>query len=164
MADVDPSTATLAPGEFDPATATPYTPAPRGALGEIGTGLARGALVDLPTIGGQAVKFVGGMVQSPTMQNVGGAATQFGERMGQKNWLQLHPEDHGKFVNTLAEGAEQVAPVLAVPAAVAAGAASLPFDIGAGAIALGGAAAGGALFGAAAGQGTLEKAQAKGVA
>ncbi|MDN7541949.1 GNAT family N-acetyltransferase [Burkholderia cenocepacia] len=164
MADFDPSTATLAPGEFDPSTAVPYTPAPRGALGEIGAGLARGALVDLPTLGGQAVKFVGGMVQSPTMQAAGGAATQFGDRMAQKNWLQLHPEQHGAVVNALAAGAEQVAPVAAVPLAVGGALAAAPVEIPAAATALIGAAAGGALFGAASGQSTLEKAQAKGVA
>ncbi|WP_322037989.1 PLxRFG domain-containing protein [Burkholderia cenocepacia] len=164
MADFDPSTATLAPGEFDPSTAVPYTPAPRGALGEIGAGLARGALVDLPTLGGQAVKFVGGMVQSPTMQAAGGAATQFGDRMAQKNWLQLHPEQHGSVVNALAAGAEQVAPVAAVPLAVGGALAAAPVEVPAAATALIGAAAGGALFGAASGQSTLEKAQAKGVA
>ncbi|WP_158683560.1 PLxRFG domain-containing protein [Burkholderia sp. BE12] len=151
---------------FDLAPAAPAAPPtpPRGAIGEIGAGLARGALVDLPTLGGQAVKFVGGMVQSPTMQAAGGAATQWASGMAQKSWLQLHPEEHGKVVNALAEGAEQVAPMAAVPLALAGAAAAAPVEIPAAAIALGGAAAGGAMFGAASGQGTLEKAQAKGVA
>ncbi|WP_396328494.1 PLxRFG domain-containing protein [Burkholderia anthina] len=98
------------------------------------------------------------------MQNVGSAATQFGDQMAQKNWLQLHPEQHGSIVNALAQGAEQVAPVAAVPLAVGGAIAASPFEVPAAATALVGAAAGGALFGAASGQSTLEKAQAKGVA
>lgn len=163
-----PSAAAAAPapaapkGFVDPfdtpaAPVAAVAPAPaRGALGEIGTGLARGALSDLPSLGGQALKFVGA-------QDVGQGMTDFGARMGQKSWLTLNPDAHNGVTNALASGAEQLAPVLAAPLAVGAAAAALPFEVPAAAIAGAGAVAGGALFGAQAGQQTQEKAEAKGV-
>lgn len=169
MADFDPSTATIetppaaggGSGTFDPNSASLSAPpsAPGSALGQIGAGLARGALVDLPTVAGQALKFA----SSPgnAVYNAGQAAQQFGENLGQKSWLTLNPDQHGSVVNALAQGAEQIAPVAAVPLAIGAGAAAL----GASPLIAGGAALAGtgALFAGQAGQSTLEKAQAKGV-
>lgn len=143
--------------QFQPAAAPERT-----ALGEIGTGFARGALVDLPTLLGQASQFV-----SPT----GSGINQFGQGMvqsaaarGQQASLTLNPAAHGGVVNALASGAEAV-PSVAAPLAIGGLAAlAAPEALAGGALAAGvGAVSGGALFGAQAGQQTLEKAQAKGL-
>jgi hypothetical protein len=152
---VGPSTQGLV-DPFQPAGAVQAAPAApaRGGLAEIGTGLARGALSGLPTLAGQALQHAGA-------DSVGGALTQFGKQMGEKPSLTLHPEAHGGFVNTLAEGAEQLAPAAAPALALGAGAAALGaaplVATAAGAVGAAG------LFAGQAGQSTLEKAQAKSV-
>ena len=160
MATFDPSTAQLAPGQFDPSTAVEAPPPPpRGALAEVGTGFARGALVGLPTLAGQALQFA---------SEPGNRVYEFGKSMvdsaqerGQKPSLQLQPEGRGMVTNALASGAEMLAPGLAVPLAIGAGAAA----VGASPVIAGGAAiaGAGALFGAQAGQATLDKAEKAGV-
>lgn len=116
----------------------------------------RGALADLPQLGGQALQFVGA-------QGIGQTISNFGQGMAQKPWLQMNPAAHNGMTNALAQGAEQIAPIAAVPLALGAAAAAAPFDIPAAALAGAGAVGGGALFGAQAGEQTLEKAQQKGV-
>lgn len=144
-----------------PAPPPVAAPAPSGgflpALGQIGAGFARGALVDLPKLVGQAAQFAG-------INNTLGASA---DARGQQSWLTLNPEQHGPVVNALASGAEQVAPLvggLAAGAGVAAGAAAaLPVELPALATAGITAGAGGLLFAGQAGQQTLDMAQAKGV-
>jgi hypothetical protein len=144
----------VVPDEINPSAVTVDPPAaPRGALGEIGTGIARSALVDLPTMAGKTLQYAGA-------DNVGASVRKFGEDMGAKPSMQLRPEDHGWLVNNLAQGAEIAG--AALPAmAIGAGAATL----GAPALAATaiGAASLGALGGGSAGQDTLEKAKAKGL-
>lgn len=133
--------------------------APRGALAEIGTGVARGFLSGLPTLGGQALKYTdqpGG-----TAYGIGEHLTRFGEEMAQKPWLAAQPGSHGAVTNALATGGEMLGPVLAPLAAIAAPAAlagaALPTAVMAGSV------GGGLMFGASAGQDTLDKAKAAGV-
>lgn len=154
--------AAIQPTQFNPGNNPVTAPgADRGPLGEIGTGLARGALVDLPTLVGQAAQFA-----SPTGSTVG----NFGQGLvasaaarGQAPGLTLNPALHNGLTNALASGAEQIPSVVAPIAAGLAGVAALPVELPALAGAGIAAAAGGALFGAQAGQQTLEKAQAKGL-
>lgn len=170
MADFDPSTATLTPpngvpgSSFDPSTATltPPAPVPRGALGEIGTGFARGALVDLPTMAGQALQYAT-TKGSPTNTFAQGLVSSAAAR-GQSPSLTLdNPALHNGLTNALASGAEQIAPMFAPIAAVGGAVTAAPFEVPAAAATLAGSVAGGALFAGQAGQDTLEKAQAKGV-
>lgn len=140
--------------QFDQ-NAPQLTPQPqRGVLGEIGAGFARGALVDLPTMTGQALQYAGA---TSTGQGLVSSATA----RGQQSWLTLNPEQHGSVVNALAGGAEALGAF--APALVAGGAAALA---GAPALVAGGLAVGipGALAAGQAGETTLEKAQAKGIA
>lgn len=125
-----------------------------GALGEIGSAFARGALVDLPTMTGQALQYAGA-------NNVGQGLVQSAATRGQQSWLTLNPQEHGGVVNALASGAEALGTF--APALVAGGAAALA---GAPALVAGGLAVGvpGALAAGQAGQTTLEKAEARGVA
>lgn len=149
---------------FDPRmviTGDPGLPAagPRGALGEIGTGIKRGALVGLPSLIGGAMKFVSEPGQA--MFERGQGMVSSAEQRGTRADLSLQPEAHGTVVNALAAGGEMLAPSLAIPAAVGVGAAAAgasPF-LATGAAAL----AGGALFGAEAGQQTLERGRAAGL-
>lgn len=151
----DPSTAVPESTGFDPSTATEYTPTPRGALAEIGTGLARGALVGLPTLIGRGLQF------SNIAPQTGLGLVQSAEERGQAPGLTMQPESHGGVTNAIASAAEGLAPALAPVALIGAGAAALG---AAPAVAGGAAIAGaGALFGAQAGQETLEKAQKAGV-
>jgi hypothetical protein len=132
----------------------------RSAIGEVGSAFARGALVDLPTLVGQAGQFVapaGSGINNAAAGMVSSAAAR-----GQQSWLTLNPQAHGTVVNALAQGAEAV-PSLAAPlVAGAAATAALPVELPG--LALGaGALAGGALFGAQAGTQTTQAAQAKGL-
>ena len=134
---------------FDP------PPGPRGALAEIGTGFARGALVGLPTLAGQAMQFAS--EPGNKVYEFGKSLVTSAEERGQKPSLTLQPEGRGMVTNALASGAEMLAPGLAVPVAIGAGAAAAgasPFVAGGAAIA-----GAGALFGAQAGQATLDKAE-----
>jgi hypothetical protein len=151
----DPSSAQLAPNEFDPSTAAEYVPPARGALAEIGTGLARGALVGLPTLVGRSLQY------SNIAPQAGLGIVRSAEERGKAPGLTLQPEQHGGVTNAIASAAEGLAPALAPVAAIGAGAAALgaaPFVAGAA-----GALGAGALFGAQAGQETLEKAEKAGV-
>lgn len=151
-------------GESDPVVS--YGPAPaaatgRGPLGEIGTGLARGALVDLPTMAGQALQYA--TDQGSTTNTFAKGLVDSAAARGQSPGLTLNPNAHNGLTNALASGAEQVAPMFAPIAAVGGAVAAAPFEVPALAATGLGAVAGGALFGAQAGQDTLDKAQAKGV-
>jgi hypothetical protein len=127
---------------------------PTSPLGEIGTSALRGVLSGAPETVGQALQFVGA-------QDLGGAVRGFGERMGQASWLAAHPEGHGAVVRALSQGAEGIGTFLpAIGAGLVAGTVGAPETIAAGI----GAVAAGALGGGSAGQQTLEKAEAKGVA
>lgn len=160
--------------EFDPRTVIPTTAfdprtviqgdfgavaPPRGALGEVATGVKRGALVGLPSLIGGAMKYVS--EPGNALYETGQGMVSSAEARGQRPDLSLQPEQHGAVVNALASGGEMLAPSLAIPAAVGLGAAAAgasPFVATAGA-----ALAGGALFGAEAGQHTLEKGRAAGL-
>lgn len=164
MADaIDPASVTgIQPPEgwIDPASVTdvapPVGPA-RGALGEIGSGFLRGALVNLPTMAGQALQYAGASSLGPRITALGQAASQM-------PIVQPHPEGHGAVVNALSSGAEMVAPVFAPLAAVAGAALAAPVEIPAAAIGIAGAGAGALLGAGAAGQQTLEKGEKAGVA
>lgn len=138
-----------------PAPAAPATPK-RGAFAEVGTALARGALVGLPDVLGQAARFTGA-------EGTGEQLRGFAKRMGERPDLTLRPEDQGSITNFFAQGAEQIAPALAPVAAVAGLVAAAPVSVPAAVTIGGGALGGGALFGLAAGQETLDKAKAAGV-
>jgi hypothetical protein len=134
-------------------------PPPRGPIGEIATGIKRGALVGLPSLIGGALKYAS--EPGNALYNAGQGMVSSAEARGQAPDLSLNPEQHGTIVNALASGGEMLAPSVAVPLAVG-GAAALagaaPFTATALA-ALGG----GALFGAEAGQQTLEKGRKAGL-
>ena len=138
-----------------PAPAAPVAPK-RGAFAEVGTALARGALVGLPEVAGQALRFAGA-------EETGAQLRGFAKRMEARPDLTLRPEDQGSITNFFAQGAEQVAPALAPVAAVAGLVAAAPVSVPAAVTIGGGALGGGALFGLAAGQDTLDKAKAAGV-
>jgi hypothetical protein len=150
------------PGIIDPYQPQAPAPAPAAApstLGQIGTGFARGALVDLPTLVGQAGQYL-----SPTGSGVNNAAAGMvasATARGQQPWLTLNP-NAGGITRALSQGAEAL-PTLAAPLAVAGAAALAPVEVPAAAVLGGGAVLGGALFGAQAGQQTQEAAQAKGL-
>jgi hypothetical protein len=161
MAEFDPSQATLAPGQFDPSQAVPVPPAPpRGPVAEVATGLARGALVGLPTLAGQALQYA--TTPGSGVHEFARALIDNATERGQAPGLMLQPGEHGMVTNALASGAEMLAPAAGVPLAIGAGASAL----GASPLLAGGAAiaGAGALFGAQQGQATLEKAEKAGVA
>lgn len=136
-------------------------PPPRNALSEIGTGFARGALVDLPTMAGKALQFAGA-------DNVGATVRGFGEDMGKDPSLTMQPEAHSGVTNFIASGVEQL-PTIGT-AALGAGAAALALPELAGAGLAGsltagaiGATPGAAMLAGAQGQGTTEAGIAKGL-
>jgi hypothetical protein len=146
---------------FVDVTAPGYKPTPRSALGEIGTSLARGALVGLPEMTGMALQYA----SSPgnAVYEAGKSIRTAAEARGATPGLTLHPEEHGAVVNALAQGGEML-PSVAAPIALGAGAlAALPVAVptlaGTGLVAAGAAAP----FAAQAGQSTLEKAQKAGL-
>lgn len=150
---------TVIPDAIDPRTVTIDQPAPpRGALGEIGTGIARGFAVGLPSVVGGALKYISEPGQG--VFEFGKGMVESAEKRGQSAGLTLAPQEHGSVVNALASGGEMLAPALPIIAAGLGTAA-----LGAPALLATGVAAtsGGALFGAEAGQRTLEKARAAGV-
>jgi hypothetical protein len=132
-------------------------PAPaRGNIAEVGTGLARGALADLPTMAGQALQFAGA-------DNAGAAVRGFGEGMGKQSWLTMQPDQHGGVTNFLASGAEQLPTIAGAVGGGMLAAAALPVAVPTAVSAAIGAAGIGALAAGQAGQQTLEAAQAKGL-
>ena len=156
-AQQDAFDAAYAASQRPPAPAAP-PPAPekRGAFTEIGTALARGALVGLPDVAGQALRFAGA-------EGTGQQLRGFAKRMEARPDLTLRPEDQNAVTNFFAQGAEQIAPALAPVAAVAGLVAAAPVSVPAAVTIGGGALGGGALFGLAAGQETLDKAKAAGI-
>lgn len=137
----------------------PQPVAPRGVMGEIGTGLKRGALVGLPTMVGKALQYTG--APGDRVHDFGQGMVTSADTRGAQPSLTMRPEEHGTVVNALASGAEMLAPSLAPAAAVGLGIAAAgasPFIATVGA-----AAAGGALFGAETGQNTLEKGRKAGL-
>lgn len=130
----------------------------RGALGELGTGLARGAVVDLPRLIGQGLRYA----SSPgrPVYNAGQGMVASADQRGQAPGLTLQPQAHGPVLNALAGGAEAIPAVLGtVGLGMAGAAAGLPAAGAAALTALGA----GTMFGASAGQDTLDKASAAGV-
>lgn len=158
----DTATMRLAPGEFDYNTmreAPPLPPeAPRGAIGEIVTGGKRGALVGLPSLVGNALKYISEPGQG--VYDFGQGMVDSANVRAQRPDLQAQTEGRSGVTNALASGAEMLPSVLPL-VAMGAGAATL----GAPALAATGisAVAGGALFGAEAGQRTLEKGREAGL-
>lgn len=150
---------TVVPDAIDPRTViVDPPPAPRGALGEIGTGLARGALVGLPSLAGNVLKYISEPGQG--VYEAGKGMVESAEKRGQAPGLSLTPEGRGSVVNALASGAEMLPAMLPIAAAgIGAAALGAPAALATGV----GALAGGGLFGADAGQRTLEKARAAGV-
>jgi hypothetical protein len=137
-----------------PAAALPVA-AQHGALGQIGSSFARGALVDLPTLIGQAGQFAG-------INN--NLAANAAER-GKSSWLTPDADTlHNGITNALASGAEQIPTIAGAVGATVGGAAlagtlGAPALVGAGV----GALAGALPFAGQAGEQTLEAAKAKGV-
>jgi hypothetical protein len=80
-------------------TAPPPAGAGRSGIGEVGAGFARGALVDLPTLVGQAAKFAA--PAGSGVANFGQGLVQSAATRGQQSWLTLNPAEHGGFVNAL---------------------------------------------------------------
>lgn len=156
----DPDSATLSPGQFDPSSAVVAAPPPpRSAVGEVFTGVKRGALVGLPSMVGRALQYTS--EPGRPVYEAGRGMVSSAEERGQSRDLSLRPEEHNAVTNALAAGGEMLAPSVAIPAAAglaAAGAGASPFV----ATALA-ATAGGALFGAEAGQTTLEKGRKAGL-
>lgn len=135
------------------------TESPRGVVSEIATGIKRGALVDLPKLAGQTLKYVSS--EGNPLYNAGESLNTNADLRGQDPNLQLRPEQHGAVVNALASGAEQL-PSIAAPIAAAAGTvAAAPIELPTLAAA-GLTAAGAALpFAAESGQETLDAAKEK---
>lgn len=135
-----------------PGASTPAPAKTEGPLGEIGTGLKRGALVGLPTMVGKALQYTS--EPGNTTYNIGSYLAQNAKERGEQASYQLHPEAHNVVTNAIAGGAEAAGPMLP---AVAAGLVGGPLAGGA-VMAATAAATGGQ-----AGQETLEKAREKGV-
>ena len=126
---------------------------PRGALGEISTGLQRGFMSELPRMVGQALKSTG--KPGDRLHRAGSSAVDFADEQNLKYAQDLNEGAHGAFVSTLAEGASMVGPSLAPMAALPLLAtAGVPAAAG---LAVAGA-AGAGLFGASQYQDTYEKA------
>lgn len=90
----------------------------RSPLSEIGTGLKRGIIGELPRQVGQAMRWAGeendpGFRGSLYRQGKS-IADMARERLSRPE-NQLHPEQHGMVTNALAEGAEMLAPSVAAP-------------------------------------------------
>ena len=91
---------------------------PRSALGEIGTGLKRGAAVALPEQAGQALQYLSEPGES--LYETGSEWAKGARKRGELPEYTLRPEAHGAVVNALSEGAEMVAPSTVLPLAGAA--------------------------------------------
>jgi hypothetical protein len=101
---------------------------PRGALGEIGAGVKRGALVGLPSMVGSALKYMS--EPGRPVYEAGQGMVSSADTRGQRADLSLQPEQHNAVVNALASGGEMIAPLaipLAVGGAAALALAPLPF-------------------------------------
>lgn len=125
---------------------------PRSALGEIGAGFARGAMVGLPRMVGQALKSTG--QEGGTLYGLGKGAVATADQNEVKYAQDLNPGAHGEVVNAVSGYVEHVAPSVAP---MVAGLALAPFTGGASAMA-GAGVAGAGLFGASQYQDTYEKA------
>jgi hypothetical protein len=114
-----------------------YLEEDRSALGEIGTGLKRGVIGELPKQIGKAMQWSSepdGSQLSQTVYETGkGLAERAEERLARPENT-LNPGQHNVVTNALASGAEMLAPSIAIPAAVGAGIALAP-EIGLGAAA-----------------------------
>jgi hypothetical protein len=119
---------TIPTGETPPNAFDTLSPeAPRGVLGELATGVKRGALVDLPTMAGKALKYVGS--PNTAVYRLGQSIDESAQARGQDSNLQLRPEQHGTVVNALAAGAETLPIIAGTVGAAAAGVAALPFEL-----------------------------------
>jgi predicted RNA methylase len=125
--------------EVDPTAGLVEVPN-RGALGEIGTGIARGFRGELPAMIGRGMQYIS--EPGNTVSNLGQSIRNYGQEYLDRPENQLAPELHNAVTNALAEGGEQLAPSVAAPAAIGAGALALG---AAPAIASGAAILGGAL-------------------
>lgn len=145
----------------------PLPPAGNSELGDLGRSAIRGAIVGLPSIIGKGLQFVGApgatSADNP-VYNAGTYLVQNSEALGNRPGLQVG-QNHGPILNTLNQGIESVP-----QAAGAIGAGALVTALapeaaigGLGAGLITGSLTGGAMFGAAAGQDTIEKAKAKGL-
>lgn len=133
----------------------------RGALGEIGTGLKRGVIGELPKMVGQATKWASD--KGSDTYNFGQGIVDSAEERLNRPGNQLNPESHNVVTNALASGAEMLAPSIAIPAAVGAGVAALPGAAVSGAVGLGVSALAGAVpMGMAQAQDTMENVQKAG--
>lgn len=116
------------------------TAKPRSALGEIGTGLKTGATVEVPRQLGQALKWAGdqnGSSLSQGIYNTGQALVSSADQRAALPENQLRPDSHNMVTNSLASGAQMLAPSVAAPAVIGAGIAALPEGVIGGAAALG---------------------------
>lgn len=141
-------------GEVSTPNATSGMPAPKnGALNEIGTGIKRGAVVELPKMLGMGMKATGR--PGDTLYDAGQGMVDSAEERGKAPENQLNPDGHGWFVNALASGGEMLAPsAVGMAAAVPLALAGAPTAaLAAGAVATGG------LFGASQFQDTYEHVQ-----
>ena len=115
----------------------------RSALGEIGTGLKRGAMGELPQMVGQAVQW--GSDAGSKVNEWGKSVAENREAYLNRPENKLYPDKHNAVTNALASGAEMLAPSLAPAAAIGAGLALAPAGAVSGAAGLGIAALGGAV-------------------
>lgn len=136
----------------------PAEPA-RSTLGEIGTGLARGAQVGLPETIGRALQYTG--EKGDYLYEQGAGLLESAKKRGERPDLTLRPEQHGPVVNTFAQAAEMIPASVGLPLAgvglVAGAAAAAPVAVPAAAVAATGSVLGAGVFGMAQGQTTLEK-------
>ena len=84
-----------APVDLTALGARPVNTSSPSTVGELGTALARSAFVGLPTTVGKALQFAGA-------DQFGANLAATAQRVGQQPWLQLHPEQHGAALNTVA--------------------------------------------------------------
>ena len=102
---------------------------PRSAIGEVGTGIKRGVIGELPKVVGQAMQWAGeeeGEGFRRTMHDVGeGIAESAEERLKNPN-IQLQPDQHNAVTNALAAGGEMLAPSIAPAAVAGLGLAAIP--------------------------------------
>jgi len=151
MAEFDPTSASLEPGQFDPSSATlEPPPAPRGALGEIATGALRGLVAGVPEAVGKSSQFLGNMIGSQGMVTEGQTMRGAADILRQKSWLAPQTAEHGGFTNTVAQAAEGIGSFLPT---IAAGAVNPLVGLGLGAAQMAGTA----------GEEKLEQARAKGM-
>lgn len=132
----------------------------RSALGEIGTGLKRGIIGELPDTTGKAMQWAsdqdGGRL-SQTVNALGKSISDKAEKTLARPDLQLNPDSHNIVTNSLASGAEMLAPSVAFPLAIGAGLSLAPEAAVGGALGLGLASLGGAVpMGMAQAQSTYE--------